>query len=158
MGSGALIFLVGGAVAIYSLVNLRTGSLSAPGPGGFPLLLGLFLVAIGVVSMFLALSRRSPVGPAVGMPAEPDDHREEPIDPMAIVFVVVSLSLFAILIELFGMAPAIFGQVLVSSSIGNKISWRVRLALALGAAATAAIMFSILLSVPVPVFNWPFGG
>lgn len=157
-GSGALILLVGGAVAIYSLVNLRTGSLSSPGPGGFPLLLGLFLVAIGLVSMVLAISRRSPAGPAVEVPGEAADHQEEPIDPMAIVFVVLSLALFAILIELFGMAPAIFGQVLVSASIGSKISWPVRLALASGAAAAAAIMFSVLLSVPVPVFNWPFGG
>jgi hypothetical protein len=157
--SSALILCVGLAVALYAYATLNTGTFSDPGPGGFPLVLGLFLIAIGAGSI-LTIAWKSVRGQIQTATSPKPDGSENEADSFEIgttLLVILSLASFAVLIETFGMGPAIFSQLLISASIGNKLSWSVRLVLALAGTAAACVMFLVFLSVPVPFISWPFG-
>lgn len=151
-----LILGVGLSVVTYAYMTLRMGSISRPGPGAFPVVLGLFMTATGVVST-LTIAWKSRAGELPACVVQPDGEEQERFDLKVALFVILALGVFALFVENLGLAPAIFAQIFITASIGNKLSWTSRLLLAAGAAAAATLMFAVLLSVPVPIVNWPFG-
>jgi putative tricarboxylic transport membrane protein len=56
----ALAFLAIGVLILLGIRNLRTGSFSGPGPGLFPLCLGVLLVIFSVISFFVSNPEKLP--------------------------------------------------------------------------------------------------
>jgi putative tricarboxylic transport membrane protein len=56
----ALVFLVIGLLIILGTRNLRTGSFSSPGPGLFPLCIGMLLVLFSGTSFFVSNPEKLP--------------------------------------------------------------------------------------------------
>lgn len=56
----ALVFLAVGILIVLGTWKLRIGSFSRPGPGLFPLLLGILLVLFSVISFFMSNPEKHP--------------------------------------------------------------------------------------------------
>ncbi|WP_225025893.1 tripartite tricarboxylate transporter TctB family protein [Xinfangfangia pollutisoli] len=146
--SGASILAVGLAISAYCMANLERGTLVEPGPGGFPLVLGLLLVLNGAISLTLTLiggRRRAPA----------DDAPAQGLNLRVLGLVVVSIAAFGLALESFGLFPACFVSVLIASFVAKDMGAAKRLIAATGAGLLAVVIFSMLLSVPVDIVTWP---
>ena len=99
--AGVALAVFGAAVAIDSYESYPIGSLGRMGPGMFPAMLGCALFAVAI-----AILVRSLVHPRTTIE----------INTRSGVFVLVSLALFAVMIQLFGVVPALLVLVMVSSA------------------------------------------
>ncbi len=90
-----LVFVVIGLVALGQIRHYAIGTLTAMGPGYFPLILALLLIVLGACSVLKGLLR---AGPSV-------EHRW-PLVPLA--FLVAGIALFATLVEVTGLLAAVF--------------------------------------------------
>ena len=148
---GVGVFAVGLAIAVYSGTTLDLGSFIQPGPGGFPFVLGALIMLNGAFS--LAMSLR---GALHSEPADIDSELN--LNCRVLALVLLAIAAFAVLLESFGLAPACFALVLLSSGVVRDMSVAQRLIAAVLASTLAVVIFAVVLSVPVHVFHWPFGG
>ena len=116
------------------------GTLLRMGPGYFPMLLGTLLLALGAVLTARGLRRH---GEPITLP------RLRPI-----AFVSAAVSLFALTLPTFGLAPAIILLVVVSAC-ASPVRRPITIALlAIGLTAFAYVVFVRLLSLHVEVLRW----
>jgi hypothetical protein len=138
--SGAALLVLGCAVSLYSLLTYSTGTITQMGPGMFPAALGAVLGVLGAVIAVPAWFRSGEVP-------------EIAIRPLVVV--LVSIGAFALLLEPFGVVPAVVvltvGAVLADDQVGVKGA----AILSLGMAATTVLLFQKLLGVPFQAFRWP---
>jgi hypothetical protein len=116
------------------------GSILRMGPGYFPTLLGILLVALGAL-LFLRGLRRG--GERIATP-----------DWRAIICISAALGLFALTLPRFGLAPAIVLLVGVSACASPvrrpmTIAW-----LAIGLTVFAYVVFVRLLSLHIDLLRW----
>ena len=146
--SGASILAVGLAISAYCMATLERGTLGEPGPGGFPLVLGLLLVLNGAISLTLTLiggRRRAPAEASAG----------QGLNLRVLALVIASIAAFGLLLGSFGLFPACFVSVLIASFVAQDMQMPKRLIAATGAGLLAVVIFSVLLSVPVDIVTWP---
>lgn len=148
---GGGILAVGLAIAAYSRITLDLGSFIQPGPGGFPFVLGVLLMLNGAISLFLSLKGRRNNAPADISPSLVLNYR-------VLVIVILAIAAFALLLETFGLAPACFALILLSSGVIRDMSLLQKLIASVLGSALAVLIFAILLAIPVHIFTWPFGG
>lgn len=140
------------ALAAWTLVDSARygiGSVTAPGPGLFPLLLAGVLCVVSV-ALLIHQGRRS------GAQARPDDP--QPADDRrgrkTFWFVAALLFAYTLLLEPLGFVLSSFVCLSVLFKAGNAWRWP---AASLAAAATVAIayvVFIVLLNVPLPRGHW----
>jgi hypothetical protein len=147
---GACILVVGLAISVYAGTTLHLGSIVKPGPGGFPFVLGVLLTLTGALSLTSAFFRRRD-------PAPPDILSPLHLDYRVLGFVLISIAVFALLIENFGLFPACFAIVMLASGVVRDMSLAQRAVSAVLAAVLAVVLFQMVLNVPVHIFAWPFG-
>jgi len=96
-----VVFLAIGASAVVGATQYSIGTATQMGPGYFPMLLGLLLMALGAAAIVQAArkARAEPVG-------------KWPLVPLA--FVVAGVLCFAALIEDAGLVPALLALVVLS--------------------------------------------
>lgn len=136
---GLLIMLAAGAVfVIGSLVGLDLGSARRMGPGAFPLIVGVILVVLALIT--LAGNLRAPM----------DWQRGDPLAVLAVLSGVVAFALFT---PLLGVLPAVMISVLATSLTERRFAWPIRLALAVGVAAGVWLIFIKGLGIPLPVIR-----
>lgn len=127
------VLLIGAGFVLGAATGLDLGTARRLGPGAFPLLVGLCVMALALASIMIDL--RSPKAPL-------------PADGLAVLAVAGAMASFAILSPLAGVLPATFVSALLASLAGRKpgLLWRIVLAsvLTLG----AWILFLRLLQVP----------
>jgi hypothetical protein len=140
LGGFALIVIGLGAVATV-LATLRLGTATQMGPGMFPVALGALLAVFGALIMVPAMLR------AGQMP-----HFE--FRPFAMV--VISMLAFALLVESFGLAPAIVAVILISSRADDKLSLRGALVLGLCLAVICSVLFKYAVGLPIAFLRWPW--
>ncbi|MDP4502212.1 tripartite tricarboxylate transporter TctB family protein [Nonomuraea turcica] len=132
----ALVPLVIGVVAALMSWNLGVGSLSAPGPGMWPLVVS---VAMVVVAAVLVLQSR-PRG----------DEERFTKDVVTVAIAAASLIAYAFLFELVGFeVPTIALLVLWLKGLGRE-SWRVTAVVAVVATAALYLLFITGLGVSLP--------
>ncbi|MEL5878804.1 tripartite tricarboxylate transporter TctB family protein [Cereibacter sphaeroides] len=146
--SGASILAVGLAVSAYCMANLERGTLVEPGPGGFPLVLGLLLVLNGAISLTFTLMGGRRRAPADETPAQGPSLR-------VLALVIASIAAFGLALRSFGLFPACFVSVLIASCVAGDMGVAKRLIAAAGAGLLAVLIFSVMLSVPVDIVTWP---
>jgi len=134
-----------GAVALAYLAGARRyplDTLSAPGPGAFPLAVGLVLLV--VAAWLFATARPAPPPALEAAPAIPRMWRRVPL------LLTLTLTLHAAALPWLGFIPASFLLVIAAARLmGLPGLWR-PLALAASLALTMRLVFVTWLGVPLP--------
>ncbi|GAB3440982.1 tripartite tricarboxylate transporter TctB family protein [Actinophytocola sediminis] len=149
----ALVVVVGGAAAVAAL-NLQYWTEFGPGPGFFPLWLGVLLVVFGAI--WFATLQRGPVEPRTE--SAPDEAPQTTGDhsPATVVAIVVSLCVLAGVLEVLGyqlsMLLFLLFHLLVLGRRGVLLSSVISLAGSFG----VFLIFTRLLSVSLPASSIPF--
>jgi putative tricarboxylic transport membrane protein len=149
--SAAVCFAFGAAVA-WSAALLPMGSLRAPGPGAFPL-------AIGLCLMLLAAALLLPVRPSLAAQemSEPDEDQPEPWGRARVALVCALVALFVVALPVIGFLAATTLLMIAFYVIGAD--GRVSLAPVFSGLLTAAAayaLFVLLLDVALPR-GWRWG-
>jgi hypothetical protein len=136
----ALLTIATGAGALLEAARYPMGTLRRMGPGYFPDVLGVLLIGFGAILLLQAFRAQPP-------PTEPFVLRPVLAIPLGIL-------LFALLLERFGLGPAVLA--LVGVSLLAEPVFRLRRALALAAATSALtyVLFILVLRLPFSFLTW----
>ena len=143
--AGALVALVGAGVAVQSSLY-EIGSLTAIGPGFFPMVMGTVLALCGIV-----------IAVNAGIGGE-DDHDAivvERGDWRGWLCIVGGLACFIVLAKSVGLFPATFACVFVSALGDRTTTLRAAATLAFGIATFGVLLFYYGLKIQLPPFVWP---
>ena len=140
------IFLIGvGLFAVlYGLDSYSFGSAARMGSGYFPVVLGGILALLGAGIALVALVR----GGA--------REKSQKIELRPLSAIVGGILVFAVMIELAGFLPAAFTLVMVSGLARTDYNTIRQLILATVLAVGSWLLFSVLLGIPLPAFEWGF--
>ena len=116
-------------------------TLATPGPGLFPLVAGLALLALAVWQFVVARPRPE---------QEPERPAQEPASIGPPLVMVGILIVYAALFRLIGFFPTSVALVFVSSRLMGLAGWWRPAALALGITAVSHVVFVTWLGVPLP--------
>lgn len=138
---GMCLTVTGGVFAGYAALHYSIGTVTRMGPGMVPLFLGLLLSLFGLVVVVSAFSR----------------HTEEgEVRILVPGLILLSVLVFALLVNTLGLIPAIIGCVLVSCLAELEFRPLFSLMLAIVLSALAWLIFVATLQLPVSLFDWPF--
>jgi hypothetical protein len=136
--AGVLFILIGiAAITIGSRYNL--GTAARMGPGYFPRILGILLIALGGILSLRALRAEGPPIPA---------WRWWPT-----VVVLGSVVLFGLIVTYAGLALSTVVLIVLASSASTELRWKESLVSGLFLAALAVGVFIIGLKLQLPI--WP---
>lgn len=139
-----VLFMALGLAAIYFVRDHQLGTAMRMGPAYYPTLLGILLTLIGTV---LALRGFIRPGPPIGRFAVGK-----------VAWIVGSILLFGLLLRGMGLVVAIIAIVVLSAYASEKFRWPVALSLAVGIAISSAVIFIVLLGIPIPIIGTWIGG
>ena len=150
--SSAVLLLIGSGYLWYdSRYSLDT--LANPGPGIFPLMVGLLLVALTVTQLArsggrLLLTRPTakPGSPAACPPDASSQTRTEGI-PWLMVGILV---LYLMVVSRIGFLTSTFVLVIICSKLMGTSGWKRPVLLAAGLIVACHFLFSVWLKVPLP--------
>ncbi|MGE0747767.1 MAG: tripartite tricarboxylate transporter TctB family protein [Rhodospirillales bacterium] len=138
--AGGVLVVVGLSAALYATENYATGALRRMGPGMFPMMLGYLLAALGALILAPALFRGG------AMPAP---------DWRPLVAILLGISAFAVIVERYGMVPAIVGLTACVVFADGRPRVLRSLVLAGVLSAIAFVVFQLALDIPLPAYRWP---
>jgi hypothetical protein len=108
-----LMFIVVGVAFAWGATAYRFGSSASPGPGYFPLGLGVLLAVLGALVLFKSLTIESEGGQRIG-----------PIAWRPLLAVVVSVVAFGFALPRLGLALSLPLLIVVCSLAGDEFRWR----------------------------------
>ena len=148
---GALMVLTGLA-AVFAGLQYHTGTLSHMGPGFFPVAIGTLLTLVGVL---IAMSARNEPAPsAQAEQASGHGHSHAAPDLRGTVCIVLGTLAFLLFGVYGGMIPAIFAIVFISALGDRSNNIKQAAGLAVAMCVIAAVVFSWLLQIQLPLFIW----
>jgi putative tricarboxylic transport membrane protein len=134
-----LLFMAFGVAALVMAHSYPLGTAARMGPGYFPRLLGILLVALGAVQSLIGLR---------GQAGERPQWQWRPL-----LVLLISVALFILIAPRFGLVAAGLALVFVSSFASAEFRWRQALAAGALLGVGAAVLFIYGLGVPLPI--WP---
>jgi predicted metal-binding membrane protein len=135
----AILLIVIGIGGLWFGREYERGSVSQMGPGYMPMLLSVGLLIFGGI---IALRAVTVDGPQI----------ERGLwYPSALILLTVIL--FAFLIETAGLAPATFAVAVLSAFASPQVKWKEALALGVGLAIFCVLVFVYGLRQPIPPFG-----
>ena len=148
--SGLFWLVIGLGLSIWTLTSYKIGGLTQPGPGYFPLLLGILMTILGALITLKSLTLKTEEGDRVGAWAW------KPLffilaANVAFGVLLVGLPLFNL--PATGMIAAIYVLTVIASLAGRKVKLSHSLILATVLAAISYCTFILLLNLQIPV--WP---
>lgn len=148
---GALMALTGLAAMLAGL-RYHTGTLSHMGPGFFPVAVGALLAFVGLL---IAMSARNQSAPsAQAGQASGHGHSHAAPDLRGTVCIVLGALSFLLFGVYGGMIPATFAIVFISALGDRSNSIKQAASLAVAMCVIAAVVFSWLLQIQLPLFTW----
>jgi putative tricarboxylic transport membrane protein len=141
--AGALGLLVAGAYLVEGW-GLRSGSMDAPGPGIFPLVVGLLFALVSLGVIVDALLAKEPG--AATFPTGPDLRR--------LLIISAAFVTYVVLLNVLGFALATAFFVAFYSRLVGSVSWLWSLVAGVGMAAVVWLVFDFLLEVHLPEAIW----
>jgi len=139
--AGGIFIAIGAAFALGSL----TYDLGTPvriGPGGFPLVLGLVLVGLGI--LVIAKGFVAGEGESIGE-----------VDWRAVVLITAALLFFGLTVRGLGVVGALFGASLLTALSRSQTSIREAVLIAAGLTALSVVVFIFALQLRLPlVGSW----
>jgi putative tricarboxylic transport membrane protein len=136
--AGGLSLLAIGAAFLIGGLRYELGSALDMGPGYFPAVLSLLLIAFAIL-MILRSLRRSAEGAAL-----------DPVDWRGVLTVVSAVALFGILIRGAGLYVALPVSILLSSSASKPVRPLLAVGLAIGMTIASDVVFRHALGLPIP--------
>jgi len=134
-----VLFIAVGLAAIYFIRGHQIGTAMRMGPAYFPTMLGLLQVLIGIAVIVRALVRP-------GLPLGQFALTK-------IALVLGAIVLFGLLLRGLGLIIAIIVIVVLSAYASKSFRWSTALILAVGIAVCSAIIFVLLLGIPIPMIG-----
>jgi hypothetical protein len=135
-----------GAAATFILIGLaglwfgreyEIGTTSQMGPGYMPMLLSVGLILFGIIVGLRAVTVQ---GPAF-----------ERIRWRSVLLILLSILVFALLIETAGLLAATFAVVVLSACASREASWKETIGLAVFLAIFCVLVFVYALKQPIPI-------
>ena len=134
-----LLLLVAGGVGFYIALDYPFGSALRMGPGYFPRVLSGILMAFGAFVMLRGVVRSEQVKGRWGW------------KPLA--FIIVSLVVFALVMETLGLVPALVAMFLISAFGGHEFKLFEVIVLATIMTIFSVVVFVHLLGLPYPLMQ-----
>jgi hypothetical protein len=134
-----ILFIAVGIAAIVFVREHAMGEAMSMGPAYFPTILGLLQILIGVALLVRSFFRSG-----------------SPIERLALgkmALVLGAIMLFGLLLRGMGLIVSIIVIVILSAYASEKFRWLSALALAVGIAIGSAIVFVVLLGIPIPLIG-----
>lgn len=125
-----------GSFAIWESWDYPMGSLTRMGPGYFPFLLGIVIVVVCLGVLFFE-GRLS------------EDVDIHPPALRGLIWIPLAVAAFAVLVERFGLVPAIVAAVFLSAQADDDLKWKETALLALATAAVCTVVFIFILGLPL---------
>ena len=143
----AALCLAFGAAVAWGAAQLPMGSVRLPGPGAFPLAIGIGLMVLAALML-----RRGPRAPA-----NTSDDPPEPFGHARVALVCALVAAFVLVLPAIGFLAASALLMIAFHVIGadGRLGWRPLVAGAVTAGAAYAL-FAVLLDVPLPR-GWLWG-
>lgn len=138
-----LLFVAFGVVALVIVQSYAIGTAARMGPGYFPRLLGILLVAGGSIQALIGLRSKS------------DLTLEWHWRPL--VTLLIGAALFIILTPWLGLIVATLVMSFVASTASREFRWQEALPVGAVLGAAAAALFVYGLGIPLPVWPWFMG-
>ncbi|MFE3838194.1 tripartite tricarboxylate transporter TctB family protein [Pseudogemmobacter sonorensis] len=135
-GNIAILALASGMVA-WAGLGMELGTPRRLGPGAFPLLAGLCLMALSLASILIDLRRAAETTPGTLR-----------ADPLALLAVCGAMAAFAITTGLAGVLPGVALTAFIATLPAREMRLPARLLFALGTALVVWVVFFKLLGVP----------
>ncbi|MBS3997745.1 MAG: tripartite tricarboxylate transporter TctB family protein [Hydrogenophaga sp.] len=130
------------ALGVFAAVHAQTyefGSLTRMGAGYFPVALGVILALLGLLIAVPAFFRR-------GQPIR--------VEWKTFALVMGGIVAFALTLKVLGLVLATALSVVISSLADRDTRWKGRIFLAIGVAAVTYVVFSMGLSMVLPIWPW----
>jgi hypothetical protein len=140
LAAGLLVMALGAAFLLLGR-ELEIGSSFRMGPGYFPTILSLLMIALGAVMTVLAW--RAP-------------HQEDAFGRVpwrAVILVIGAVLFFGLSLRGLGLAPVLVLVVLATAWASRYASTKASVPLALGIAAFCAVLFTRGLGLPLPLLG-----
>lgn len=137
-----LMFLIVGLGFAWGATHYPLGATVRPGPGYFPLGLGLLLAVFGVIVLFKSLTRNTPDGEPIGA-----------VVWRPITWIIASVVIFGFALPWLGMFIALPLLILTSSLAGDEFKWREVLTSIVVLTVGSWLIFIKGLSLVIPL--WP---
>ncbi len=128
-----LLYLIIGAAALYMAADYEMGTAISMGPGYFPKVLSGLLILIGAASLIRSFIVEG-----------------EPLKGFAfskILYVTISIVVFAVLVEGAGLAIAVMAVFGISAMASKFFNWKFTLVIAFGAAIFCTAMLLMVLQI-----------
>jgi hypothetical protein len=134
-----IVVLIGMAV-IFESTRYGLGTIRSIGPGAFPMISGILMVVLGIILLF-----------------ERDEGKsgdEDGLRLRAILPICASIAAFALLINAFGLIPAVAATVLLAALAEPANRPVPIIMLTVGTSIATAVIFSYGLRLPFPLIIW----
>ena len=142
------LLILGLVIAVVAISDYRLGTLLRAGPGMFPAIIGVILSLLGgAIAVKGTLQREDSTAR--------DDPPTETLELRALIVILASIGIFGLLVDNFGLLPAILAQILVAAFAEKKVRLGHTLILAPILAIVAILIFQVLLGVPFDIIKLP---
>ncbi|WP_089165089.1 tripartite tricarboxylate transporter TctB family protein [Caballeronia sordidicola] len=141
--AGILMIVIGGATMMQAQ-TYQIGTLDDMGPGYFPFAIGALMAITGIT---IALGARHPAKDLIAEKSFVFEWR-------GLICICLSIVAFVVLGHFGGLLPATFAIVFLSALGDRENTWKSALILAALMCCVCFVVFSLLLRVQLPLFQW----
>lgn len=134
----AILALIGLSAFVVGL-SYDFGSALRMGPGFFPVVLSVILTVLAVSEMIPAARNPEVIS----------------LDWRPFMAILAAVAGFAVTMALFGMIPAFFVVIGITTLSERRFGWGAALILAIMTSMGAWLLFSRFLGMTMPLFDWP---
>ena len=137
LGAGAVFVLIGVA-GLYFGRELAFGTAARMGPGSFPTLLSILILAIGIIVAIRGLTTE---GPSI-----------EPVQLRPIAMIIAAILIFGVLIDVVGLVLTALLLTVFAAYARREVKLTETILLGAGLAAFTVAVFVYLLGQPLPAW------
>jgi hypothetical protein len=138
-----LMFIAAGVVFAWGATNYSLGTSARPGPGYFPLGLGVLLAILGCVVTFKALTIETEGGDPIGTVAW-----------RPLLIIIAAITVFGICLPRLGMVITIPILIIMTSFAGDEFGWKGVIASAIVLTVFSWVIFVWGLNLTIPMKPW----
>ncbi|MCL7466625.1 tripartite tricarboxylate transporter TctB family protein [Phaeovulum sp. NW3] len=150
---GYLLLISVAVLALWLGRGLAFGRVAQIGPGFFPTVISISLIALATFGALTEVAR-------LRLSPDPDEVESGdwplPVDWVSLATIPAAVLAFAITVRPLGLVPAVVLCFVIASLADGRSRWRLVLPLSAAAAAVCWLIFVQLLAMPIRPWRWPF--
>ncbi len=133
---GGIVPLVIGIVACIGAYELELGQLNKPGPGLWPFILAVMLIACSLI-LFVKDVRK-------------DNYEKFTGQTKLVIYSIVAIVAFIVIFKYLGMVPAVIGLLVFQLRVVGAEKWKMSVMVTAGMTIAVYLLFSLWLKIPFP--------